>query len=112
MPTFARRPLAALSFRYRNQHAARLARRSVGRFRGRRRGAVRPGRPGRRLRDRRLCRLRQGPHPAAGRRGRLTEGSEDRMNPDWRARYELAVEAARRAGDLARTYYESTFDVP
>jgi len=33
------------------------------------------------------------------------------MNPDWRARYELAVEAARRAGDLARTYYESTFEI-
>jgi histidinol-phosphatase len=33
------------------------------------------------------------------------------MNPDWRTRYELAVEAARVAGDLARAYYESTFDV-
>ncbi len=33
------------------------------------------------------------------------------MNPEWRTRYELAVEAARKAGDLARTYYESTFDV-
>jgi histidinol-phosphatase len=33
------------------------------------------------------------------------------MNADWRTRYELAVEAARKAGDLARTYYESTFDV-
>jgi histidinol-phosphatase len=33
------------------------------------------------------------------------------MNPEWRSRYELAVEAARRAGDLARTYYESTFEI-
>jgi len=33
------------------------------------------------------------------------------MNPDWRTRYNLAVEMARRAGDLARTYYESTFEV-
>jgi histidinol-phosphatase len=33
------------------------------------------------------------------------------MSPDWRSRYELAVEAARRAGDLARTYYESTFEI-
>jgi histidinol-phosphatase len=33
------------------------------------------------------------------------------MNADWRTRYDLAVDAARRAGDLARTYYESTFDV-
>jgi histidinol-phosphatase len=33
------------------------------------------------------------------------------MNSDWRTRYDLAVEAARKAGDLARTYYESTFDV-
>jgi histidinol-phosphatase len=33
------------------------------------------------------------------------------MNPDWRTRYDLAVEAARKAGDLARTYYESTFTV-
>jgi histidinol-phosphatase len=33
------------------------------------------------------------------------------MNPAWRTRYDLAVEAARRAGDLARTYYESTFEV-
>jgi histidinol-phosphatase len=33
------------------------------------------------------------------------------MNPDWRTRYDLAVEAARKAGDLARTYYETTFDV-
>jgi histidinol-phosphatase len=33
------------------------------------------------------------------------------MNPEWQSRYELAVEAARVAGDLARTYYETTFDV-
>ena len=33
------------------------------------------------------------------------------MNPAWRTRYDLAVEAARRAGDLARNYYESTFEV-
>lgn len=29
------------------------------------------------------------------------------MNADWRCRYELAVELARKAGDLARDYYES-----
>src|SRR6478672_682653 len=33
------------------------------------------------------------------------------MNADWRTRYDLAVDAARKAGDLARTYYESTFEV-
>ena len=33
------------------------------------------------------------------------------MNPDWQSRYEVAVEAARKAGDLARAYYDSTFDV-
>jgi histidinol-phosphatase len=33
------------------------------------------------------------------------------MNADWRTRYDLAVDAARRAGDLAREYYESTFEV-
>jgi histidinol-phosphatase len=33
------------------------------------------------------------------------------MNADWRTRYDLAVEAARKAGDLAREYYETTFDV-
>src|SRR5947209_5985497 len=27
------------------------------------------------------------------------------MNPDWRARYELAVEAAERAGEIARGYF-------
>ena len=33
------------------------------------------------------------------------------MNPAWRTRYELAVEAARKAGDLARGFYETTFEV-
>jgi histidinol-phosphatase len=33
------------------------------------------------------------------------------MDPAWRSRYELAVEVAQRAGELARTYYESTFEV-
>jgi len=33
------------------------------------------------------------------------------MNSEWQSRYELAVEAARKAGDLARAYYETTFDV-
>ena len=34
------------------------------------------------------------------------------MNAEWRTRYgDLAVEAAHKAGDLARTYYESTFEV-
>lgn len=33
------------------------------------------------------------------------------MNPEWKARYELAVDAARQAGDLARGYYETTFAV-
>jgi histidinol-phosphatase len=33
------------------------------------------------------------------------------MNRDWQTRYELAVEAARKAGDLARAYYETTFDI-
>jgi len=33
------------------------------------------------------------------------------MNTEWRTRYELAVEAAGKAGDLARTYYETTFAV-
>ena len=31
------------------------------------------------------------------------------MNPEWRGRYNLAVEAARRAGDFARTIYDATF---
>lgn len=33
------------------------------------------------------------------------------MLSDWRARYDLAVTAAQKAGDLARGYYETTFDV-
>ncbi len=33
------------------------------------------------------------------------------MNADWRTRYELAVETAQKAGDLARRYYETTFEV-
>jgi|SRR5262245_2222521 len=33
------------------------------------------------------------------------------MNADWRTRYDLAVNAARKAGDLARDYYETTFEV-
>jgi histidinol-phosphatase len=33
------------------------------------------------------------------------------MQADWRTRYDLAVEAARKAGDLARDYYESTFEI-
>ncbi|MCI0704379.1 MAG: histidinol phosphate phosphatase [Planctomycetia bacterium] len=33
------------------------------------------------------------------------------MQADWRTRYDLAVTVARKAGDLARTYYESTFEV-
>ena len=33
------------------------------------------------------------------------------MNPEWRTRYDLAVEAAQKAGDLARAYYETTFAV-
>ncbi|HEX4610667.1 MAG TPA: inositol monophosphatase family protein [Urbifossiella sp.] len=33
------------------------------------------------------------------------------MQSDWQTRYELAVEAARKAGDLARAYYETTFDI-
>ena len=33
------------------------------------------------------------------------------MNPDWRTRYELAIDAARQAGDLAKTIFDGTFDV-
>ncbi len=33
------------------------------------------------------------------------------MNPEWLSRYDLAVQAARAAGDLARGYYETTFEV-
>ena len=31
------------------------------------------------------------------------------MNPEWRSRYNLAVEAARRGGDFAKTIYDATF---
>ncbi|HET6575820.1 MAG TPA: inositol monophosphatase family protein [Fimbriiglobus sp.] len=33
------------------------------------------------------------------------------MNADWRTRYELAIDAARQAGDLAHTYFEGAFEV-
>src|SRR5438309_11994146 len=33
------------------------------------------------------------------------------MNPEWRSRYDLAIEAARKAGDLARRYYDTTFEI-
>jgi histidinol-phosphatase len=33
------------------------------------------------------------------------------MNAEWRTRYDLAISAARQAGDLARQYYETTFEV-
>jgi histidinol-phosphatase len=33
------------------------------------------------------------------------------VNAEWRNRYELAVEAAHRAGQLARRYFESSFHV-
>jgi histidinol-phosphatase len=33
------------------------------------------------------------------------------MNSEWQARYDLAVDVARKAGDLAWTYYETTFAV-
>ena len=33
------------------------------------------------------------------------------MKPDWRSRYNLAVEAAKRGGDFARQIYDSTFHV-
>ena len=32
------------------------------------------------------------------------------MTPDWRSRYEVAVEAARAGGDFAKTIYDDTFD--
>jgi histidinol-phosphatase len=31
------------------------------------------------------------------------------MNPDWRTRYNLAVEAARKGGEFARQIYDATF---
>ncbi len=33
------------------------------------------------------------------------------MNTEWRTRYELAIEAAHKAGNLALGYYETTFDI-
>ena len=33
------------------------------------------------------------------------------MNPEWRNRYELAVDAARKAGDLALTYFDRPIEV-
>jgi histidinol-phosphatase len=33
------------------------------------------------------------------------------MNSDWQTRYDLAVTAARIAGDVARTIYDATFEV-
>ena len=33
------------------------------------------------------------------------------MNADWRTRYELAIDAARQAGDLAHTYFDGAFEV-
>ena len=33
------------------------------------------------------------------------------MNPEWRTRYELAVEAARAAGDVAKAIYDTTIEV-
>lgn len=33
------------------------------------------------------------------------------MNHEWRNRYDLGVNAAREAGELARNYYESTFEI-
>src|SRR3954469_25464050 len=33
------------------------------------------------------------------------------MNPEWRSRYNLAVEAAKRGGDFARQIYDSTLHV-
>ena len=33
------------------------------------------------------------------------------MNPDWRNRYEVAVNAAQRAGRMALRYYDTNLDV-
>jgi histidinol-phosphatase len=33
------------------------------------------------------------------------------MNPEWRSRYDLAVDAARQAGDLARTYFDRAVEI-
>src|SRR5215475_8453456 len=36
---------------------------------------------------------------------------ESIVNPEWRNRYELAVEAARKAGQLALRYFDGEFTV-
>ncbi len=33
------------------------------------------------------------------------------MNPEWRNRYELAIEAAHKAGQLAKRYFDGTFTI-
>jgi histidinol-phosphatase len=33
------------------------------------------------------------------------------MNPDWRSRYELAIDVARRAGEVAMEYFDGSFTV-
>lgn len=33
------------------------------------------------------------------------------MNPEWKSRYELAIEVAQKAGQHARTIYDSSFEV-
>jgi histidinol-phosphatase len=33
------------------------------------------------------------------------------MNAEWRARYDLAIDVARKAGDLAKKYFDEGFDV-
>src|SRR5262249_46563272 len=47
------------------------------------------------------CRLRLG----------VQKELEQPMNPDWRARYETAVEAAAKAGRLALNYFQTRVDV-
>src|SRR5207248_6696948 len=70
-------------------------------------GQVRRGGPRRRFRDRRGGRLREGEGAGVIRSTR----SPARMNPDWRTRYELAVEVARQAGDLAKSIYDTAVEV-
>ncbi len=33
------------------------------------------------------------------------------MNPDWKARYELAIDAAKKAGDLAMSYFDRPVNI-
>ncbi|MGL4420584.1 MAG: inositol monophosphatase family protein, partial [Gemmataceae bacterium] len=33
------------------------------------------------------------------------------MKTEWRSRYEMAMDAARKGGDLAKSYFESGFEV-